>query len=118
MNNRPCQWLDDYLAHDLTGAERSDFVAHLDQCAECRAAVGAAELLANRLRSAAERYDPVPPNIAVSISGRVRARLWRRRALAALGLAASIGFVAIWLGREGVAPEVAPIPSGPPIASA
>ena len=33
----PCHALDDYLAHDLTGADRARFVAHLADCPDCRA---------------------------------------------------------------------------------
>jgi anti-sigma factor RsiW len=118
MNDPLCQRLDDYLAHDLLGAERDEFVAHLDGCAKCRAAVREAGELASRLRSACERFDPVPPDLAVSITGRIDAARWRRRALAALALAASISFVAFWLSRDGSAPDTSPKTISPPIASA
>jgi len=36
----PCQLLDDYLDHDLTGDDLARFTAHLPGCAECRRAVG------------------------------------------------------------------------------
>jgi anti-sigma factor RsiW len=118
MNDPLCQRLDDYLAHDLTGAERDEFVAHLDQCAECRAAVQEADELSSRLRSACERFDLVPSDLEVSITGRINAARWQRPALAAIALAASIGFVAFWLSRDGSAPDTTPKPISPPIASA
>jgi predicted anti-sigma-YlaC factor YlaD len=118
MNDPLCQRLDDYLAHDLMGAEQDKFVAHLDSCAACRAAVREAEELSSRLRSACERFDPVPPDLAVSITGRIDAMRWRRRALAAIALAASIGFVAFWLSRDGSVPDTTPKTISPPIASA
>ena len=118
MNEPLCQWLDDYLAHDLTGAERDEFLAHLDECAECRAAVREAGDLSFRLRSATEQFDAVSPDLALSIAGRIDAVRWRRRALSAIALAASIGFVAIWLSHDGSVPDTTPKTISPPIASA
>jgi anti-sigma factor RsiW len=118
MNDPLCQRLDDYLAHDLVEAERADFVAHLNGCAGCRAAVGEADELSSRLRSACERFDPLPPDLAVIVTERIDAARWRRRALTAIALAASIGFVALWLSRDGSAPDTTPKPISPPIASA
>jgi anti-sigma factor RsiW len=118
MNDPLCQRLDDYLAHDLIGAERDEFVAHLAECVECRSAIRAEEQIADRLRSACKRFDPVPPDLALSVSGRIDARHWRRRALAALVLAASLSYVAFWLSRDGSIPGIAPKIISPPIASA
>jgi anti-sigma factor RsiW len=118
MNETLCERLDDYLAHDLMGADRGAFAAHLDQCAECRAAVRAAERLAGQLRTACKQFDATPPDLAVSITGRIDAMHWRRRALAAIALAASIGFVAFWLSHDGSTPDTTPKTISPPIASA
>jgi hypothetical protein len=113
-----CQWLDDFLSHDLIGAARDDFVAHVGSCAECRAAVYAAEHLGGRLRSACEQFDPAPPDLAMCITGRIDAIRWRRRALSAIALAASIGFVAFWLTRDSSAPDTSPKTISASIASA
>ena len=34
----PCDGLDDFLAHDLTGDDLARFTAHLPDCADCRRA--------------------------------------------------------------------------------
>jgi Putative zinc-finger len=118
MNDPLCERLDDYLAHDLAGVGRDEFVAHLAGCAKCRASVDGVESLSSRLRTACERLDPIPAELAANISERIDARRWRRRALAAIALAASIGFMAFWLSRDGETPAIGPKAISPPIASA
>src|SRR5262249_14192697 len=118
MDGPLCRRLDDYLAHGLLGSARDDFGGHLGGCPECRAAVHAPEQVAGRLGSACEGCDSVPAELAVSVSVRRAARGWRLRALPARVVAASIGFVALWLSRDGSTPDGAPKNVSEPMASA
>jgi anti-sigma factor RsiW len=98
MNSIGCNRLDDFLDHDLRGADRQTFVEHLESCAACRDAVSGLQSLAYRLRVRLERTDSTPPLLASRIKGRIRGERIQRVALTAL--AASVALVAVWLAVD------------------
>jgi hypothetical protein len=121
MDLTPCRWLDDYLAHDLTGDEHARFVTHLPDCADCRRAVRERERLATLLTEATTKLDPVPTDLTDRISRRLRAT--RRRRFAAAAAALAVIASAVWLiGRTAPRPDkpqppladVKPAPESPP----
>jgi ferric-dicitrate binding protein FerR (iron transport regulator) len=85
-----CQWLDDYLARDLGGADHARFVAHLPECPECRRAVDDNERLVALLAQAAES-EPIPTGLTERVARRLRvARRRRRAAMAAAALVTAV----------------------------
>lgn len=92
MNASPCQSLDDYLDHDLSGEDRSRFVAHLTNCADCRRAVEEHERLTALL---VEATGPVPVGLTERIERRLRMARWRRVTAVAAALAATAA--GVWL---------------------
>jgi anti-sigma factor RsiW len=120
MNLSPCLLLDDYLAHDLGGAEAARFAAHLAVCPDCQRAVHEHERLAILLTAAADRLGPVPAGLTERVQRRLRSV--RRRRLAALaGILAAAAAVLLLLGRpaprqperELTSVEVRPQPAAP-----
>jgi anti-sigma factor RsiW len=108
----PCQFLDDYLADDLTGGDREQFVAHLSGCPSCHAAIGTHERLVALLSAAAE-LESVPSGLAGRVRGRIRTVRRRRIAATASALAAAVAFV-IWLrGRPLELPQSSVEPTAP-----
>src|SRR5438876_8963415 len=97
MDSPSCDRLDDFLAHDLAGAELGGFTGHLPACADCRDAIEAHQRLAARLKSAIDR-EPIPPSLAGRVERRIQTRRLSRRLIAAFALAASITLIAVHLG--------------------
>src|SRR4051794_39026557 len=109
----PCDALDDYLAHDLTGDDLVRFTAHLPNCADCRRAVGEHERFAALLAEAVEMRGPVPGGWTGGV-GRRRGAARRRRFAAAVGAlvgAASVAVVGV-VGR----PPPRPVEPAPAVA--
>src|SRR5262245_4773789 len=108
MNALPCQSLDDYLAHDLTGDARVSFVAHLANCPECRRTVEEYERLSAVLAAATAQMEPVP----VALTGQIERRLRnsRRRRLAGVAAALAATAAALWLFTRPVPPPDNPGP--------
>lgn len=96
MKREHCARLDDYLDGDLPEIERLDFEAHLTMCETCRQAVELDRRWGGLLAAA----GPVAPasltrNILAVVERHRRLRL--ARAVALIGLAASLAFaVARW----------------------
>src|SRR4051812_33898355 len=113
----PCDALDDFLAHDLTGDALARFTAHLPECADCRRAVREHERFAALLAEAVAARGPVP----AGLTERVSRRLWaaRRRRIATAVGALAAGVAVVWLvGRPSPrpvepAPAVAEVRSAP-----
>ena len=103
MNPTPCQSLDDYLAHDLTGEPLRRFSAHLASCAQCAQAVRDHERL-HALLVEAVQLEPVPPGVMQGLRRRVRTARQRRFVAAAAILAAAAALVA-WLTWPGTPPD-------------
>jgi hypothetical protein len=101
MNPTPCQSLDDYLAHDLTGEPLRRFSAHLATCAECAQAVRDNERLQALLVEAVQ-LEPVPPDLMQHLQRRMRVR--RRRFMVAAAILAAAAIVA-WLAWPGTPPD-------------
>ena len=93
-----CQFLDDYLDHDLAQAEVALFVAHLSECPKCHEAVAEHHRLETLLADATSRLEPVPSHLVPRIESRVRMVRRRRWAGFGAGLAASVA-VAWLIGR-------------------
>src|SRR4051812_2360285 len=91
----PCDALDDYLTHDLTGDALARFNAHLPDCAECRRAVHEYQWFTALLGEAVELRGPVPAGLADRVGRRLRAARRRRFAAAVAALAAAVAVV--WL---------------------
>jgi anti-sigma factor RsiW len=110
MTSSPCPSLDDYLAHDLTGAALARFVAHLPSCPACDRAVREHERLATLLTLAVSRLEPVPAGLTERVRSRLRAARRRRFAAAAAALAAAV-VAAVWLfARTAPRPDEPPAP--------
>jgi hypothetical protein len=95
MNISECQFLDDYLDHDLAQAEVALFVAHLSKCPNCRQAVAEQHRFETLLADATSRLEPVPSHLVPRIKSRVRMVRRRRWAGIGAGLAASVAVA--WL---------------------
>lgn len=95
MNPYPCQFLDDYLAHDLAGEEQTRFTAHLADCPQCSRAVADQERLEGLLVEATARMEPVPPGLVRQIESRLRSTSRRRLAGAVAALLSTAAI--IWL---------------------
>jgi ferric-dicitrate binding protein FerR (iron transport regulator) len=102
----PCDALDDFLAHDLTAADRQRFTAHLPACAACRRAVRDHERLTGLLTTATTQLEPIPAGLTVRVERRLRRARRRRFATAAAALAATAAVV--WLLRP-AAPNDEPV---------
>jgi anti-sigma factor RsiW len=117
MDEPLCQWLDDFLAHDLVGDERQRFVDHLAVCQRCGEAVSEQRRIVGRLREALDRLEPAPAVLAGHIERRIQTVRRRRIAVAAIALAASIALFALWLQTDHTAPSPSSRRSGPTLAS-
>jgi hypothetical protein len=94
----PCQSLDDYLAHDLTGEAFTRFTAHLSDCPACDRTIREQQRLADLLTEATTRLEPVPAGLAPRVERRLRTARRRRFVAAAAALAAAVLAVGL-LGR-------------------
>jgi anti-sigma factor (TIGR02949 family) len=126
MNPMPCQWLDDYLDNDLTGADLARFEAHLENCSACMRAVGEHRRLTELLSEAVAK-EPLPVGLSDRIARKLRATRRRRIAAVALAVAATVAIAFIWwFGQAPIKPKeailakheikaqpVAPLPAGP-----
>jgi anti-sigma factor RsiW len=114
MTHPPCDRLDDYLARDLPGPERSAFAAHVAGCGACRQAVGEQERLAELLAHGIAELDPVPAGLAARIDRRLRAARRRRAAGWAAALAGAAAAVALCLAGGRLthrSPDITPAPA-------
>jgi len=108
---QPCQLLEDYLDHDLTGTDLSRFIDHLLECTLCRQAVADHKRLQSLLTEASARLEPIPEKLVPRIESRVKSARRRRIAGTAAALAATAA--ALWLltrylpQRHGPAPSIA-----------
>jgi anti-sigma factor RsiW len=127
MNPSPCQLLDDYVAHDLTGDDLARFEAHLPDCSQCHRAVREERQLDAMLSEAVTRLDPSPEGLSKRVERRLRVAQHRRVAAVVLASAASV-VIMVLVGRfvlrteppklteqVRVQPEP-PEPDGPPAA--
>jgi anti-sigma factor RsiW len=105
MTPTPCQSLDDFLAHDLTGEALARFTAHLTDCPGCRRAVSEHERLDALL---AEATAPVPAGLSDRVERRLRTT--RRRRVVALAAALAATVAAVWLLGRTVPRPVEPEP--------
>jgi hypothetical protein len=111
---RDCQFLDDYLDHDLAQAEVALFVAHLSECPKCREAVAEHHRLETLLANATSRLEPVPSHLVPRIESRVRMVRRRRWAGFSASLAASVAVA--WLLSRYLPPDHQfdpPVANGP-----
>src|SRR5690349_8181232 len=92
MTLAPCQLLDAYIKHDLSGDERARFEAHLPACPECQRSVRDETGLDALLSAAVIQLEPVPERLTERITGKLR-RARRRRVVAGIAaLAACVAF--------------------------
>jgi anti-sigma factor RsiW len=117
MDEPLCQWLDDFLAHDLSGDEKQRFVDHLTVCPRCRDAVAEFRRMSERLVEAVQRLEPIPSALASRVALRIQIVRQRRFAIAAVALAASIALFAFWLQPDHPATPPASRDLGPILAS-
>ena len=89
---QPCQWLDDYLAHDLDGERHAWFSNHLAGCESCRRAVQEYGRLNALLTDASLRLEPVPADLVHRVRLRLHASRRRRVLAGAAALAAVLVF--------------------------
>jgi hypothetical protein len=94
MRTPACEYLEDYLDHDLAGVELSRFVDHLPECSTCRLAIADHERLENLIIDAA-RLEPIPAGLVARIE--TRTRLARRLSWAGITAAAAASVAVIWL---------------------
>lgn len=99
MNMSSCQFLDDYLDHDLAQTEVALFVAHLSECPSCRQEVAEQHRLETLLADATSQLEPVPSHLVTRIRSRVSMVRRRRWVGFSAGLAASVA-VAWLIGRH------------------
>ena len=102
MTPTPCQSLDDYLAHDLTGEPLRRFSAHLASCAECAQVVRDNERL-QALLAEAVQFEPVPPSLMHGLQRRIRVR--RRRFVVVAAILATAAAIVAWLAWPGTPPD-------------
>jgi anti-sigma factor RsiW len=95
----PCSLVDDYLVGELSGDAAVRFERHLEQCAECRAAIDEQRWIDGLLQSPeASALEVAPVGLAGSDFGQAvhfRRRKIARRSVAAAA-AASLAAVALW----------------------
>jgi anti-sigma factor RsiW len=94
----PCQALDEYLAHDLTGEERARFEAHLPMCPSCQRTIREEQSLSFLLSSAIKTLEGVPEDLCQRVQQRLR-RTRQQRIVAGVGALAASVIVALLLGR-------------------
>jgi hypothetical protein len=94
MRTPACEYLEDYLDHDLAGVELSQFVDHLPECSSCRLAIAEHERLEKLVIDAA-RLEPIPAGLVSRIEARMR--LTRRLRWAGIAAAVAASFAVIWL---------------------
>src|SRR5207302_3319589 len=103
----------------LTAAERAEVDAHLATCSSCREEVGLAAAARRALRDLPEVEAPLGVGRAADLearrsAGRVQGGGWRRRAGAAMAVAAAVALVAglavvvLRGGHQGAGPAAAP----------
>lgn len=108
MTAHPREHLVPYLREDLADAERAAVGAHLESCAECRAALADFAAIAARLERAP---DPTPPvhwgafraELREALDRRTGRRTARRWSLGAFpaALAAGLAVLVLYLGIPG-----------------
>jgi anti-sigma factor RsiW len=91
----PCLALDDFLANDLSGDDRSRFVGHLPHCPACRQTVEEYERLTTLL-TVAVAIGAVPAGLTDRVRRRIRAARRRRLTIAVGALAAAVA-VLVWM---------------------
>jgi anti-sigma factor RsiW len=116
--NELCGLLDDYLDRVLNATDAECFLAHLEDCAECRIAVKEHEALEALLQSATND-DAVPSHLVPETRRLIRQSGRRRLLSAAAGLAAAVLLAGILIGRPWFKPtprpeEVVKQPAAPP----
>jgi len=84
-----CDRLDDYLGGWLDEPEKTEFDAHLQRCAECRAQLETQRQLDALLRRARSDLEPVPPALVNRIEQRLTMLHQRRITWIGTGLAAA-----------------------------
>jgi predicted anti-sigma-YlaC factor YlaD len=102
MTPSTCNHLDDYLAGDLDGRQRTEFESHLEACAACREEQRAQAELARLLRAATETLEAFPAELPAGINRRIAASASRkrRRVAAAATLAAVAACAVTWALRN------------------
>jgi len=128
MKPTPCQLLDDYVAHDLTGDARARFEAHLPMCPECQRTLREERGLDALLTAALTQFERLPEGLNENVRRRLGEARRRRRVAAVAALAACI-VVIIGVGRlvlrpqppaptsQVQVPHEAPLPHAPPAAA-
>jgi hypothetical protein len=106
---QPCKFLDDYLDHDLPGADLTRFIDHLPGCALCRQVVADHEKLRALLQEASNQLELIPKDLVPEVKSRVRSARRRRFAAAAASLAATAAV--IWLVIQRLPPPQSPKPA-------
>ncbi len=101
------RYLDSYISNELLVETNHEVLRHLEGCPECTAELEARSRLRSRLKAAVERQS-VPPELAVKVKERIRARQsrtwlasgWTQMAAVAAGLAV---FGIFWTSNRYVA---------------
>ncbi len=110
MSTTACDWLVDYLDHDLTAETERLFLAHLPACPACSAAVTQQRRLEEVLSRASERFDRVPVDLVAK--ARKRIRLASRRRTLTLAAVVSAAAAAIWWVTSVLRPIPQPLVPG------
>src|SRR5437763_13449563 len=97
MTLPPCGRLGDYLARDLGGDELARFTTHLQDCPDCRRAVGEHERLTDLLSAATIRLEPAPAGLVAGVGRRLRAA--RRRRVALIAASIAVAAATLWQFR-------------------
>jgi hypothetical protein len=88
-----CSLLDDYLAHDLSGAELARFIAHLSDCPDCQQIVREHARLDSVLTAAIASLQMVPTGLTDCVARRLRSSHRRRIAFVAAAAAAVVAMI-------------------------
>lgn len=103
--NKQCDWLDDYLARDLSADRTLDFEEHLDDCSACRLEVEQWDAMSQMLRTATNELEKPSVGLVEEITAEYarRKQLTQRRivgrtvaavvAVAAAGLLFAISLI-------------------------
>lgn len=103
MTENLCDWLDDYLDHDLSHQRQALFAEHLDQCTACRKAADDWQMTCQVLRTATEqresprfqliaRIQKQAPTVVTNLNHQ------QRSPMANVVVAAALIVAGIWLG--------------------
>ena len=117
MDDLTCHNLDAYIGGWLTQDERTEFEAHLKQCAACRDELGRQQRIDRLLSQASHHLQPPPADLIERVRQALEAARRRRRVVrvsAGLSAAAAILLAVLltWPGRE--APPTPRITAVPP----